>query len=164
MSVFRVFLVRTRNFSHSGKLLYILAPDGSPSNFTQFFYPENQLSFSWVQPGMNVDYWNADISKNLTWMFVVYYGKMIAKIENRVEVLNGQYFNVTVDRADGLDIFYSKISSQSNGAEGSATNITCIVPPLRFCKCSNFVIIFEGRIQNPVKHLGWSFFATIVNS
>ena len=97
-------------------------------------------------------------------MFVVYYGKMIAKIENRVEVLNGQYFNVTVDRDDGLDIFYSKISSQSNGAEGSATNVTCIVPPLRFCKCSNFVIIFEGRIQNPAKHLGWSFFAAIVNS
>ena len=89
---------------------------------------------------------------------------MIAKIENRAEVLNGQYFNVTVDRDDGLDIFYSKISSQSNGAEGSATNVTCIVPSLRFCKCSNFVIIFEGRIQNPVKHLGWSFFATIVNS
>ena len=164
MSVFRVFLVRTRNFSHSGKLLYILAPDGSPSNFTQFFYPENQLNFSWVQPGMNVDYWNTDISKNLTWMFVVYYGKMIAKIENRVEVLNGQYFNVTVDRDDGLDIFYSKISSQSNGAEGSATNVTCIVPPLRFCKCSNFVIILEGCIQNPAKHLGWSFFAAIVNS
>ena len=48
-------------------------------------------------------------------MFVVYYGKMITNTENRVEVLNGQYFNVMVDRDDGLDTFYSKISSQSNG-------------------------------------------------
>ena len=102
------------------------------------FSPENTLSFSWAQPGNNVDYWNTDISKNMTWMFVVYYGRMIANTENRVEVLNGQYFNVTVDRDDGFDIFYSKISSQSNGAEGNATNVTCIVPPLRFRKYSMY--------------------------
>ena len=106
------------------------------------FSPENTLSFSWAQPGNNVDYWNTDISKNMTWIFVVYYGRMIANTENRVEVLNGQYFNVTVDRDDGFDIFYSKISSQSNGAEGNATNVTCIVPPLRFRKYSIVFLLF----------------------
>ena len=106
------------------------------------FSPENTLSFSWALPGNNVDYWNTDISKNMTGMFVVYYGRMIANTENRVEVLNGQYFNVTVDRDDGLDIFYSKISSQSNGAEGNATNVTCIVPPLRFRKYSMVFLLF----------------------
>ena len=107
---------------------------------------------------MDVDYWNTDISKNLTWMFVVYYGKMITNTENRVEVLNGQYFNVTVDRDDGLDIFYSKISSQSNGSEGSATDVTCIVPPLRFCKCSNFFTIFQSGIQTQSNIYEMEFF------
>ena len=57
---------------------------------------------------------------------------MIVPYDKRVEVPNGAFFNVSLERPDFQDIWYTNISSKSDGKEGNSTNITCFVPPLAY--------------------------------
>ena len=81
---------------------------------------------------MNTEYWNTDSSKNSTWFFVIYYGKIIVQQGNRVEVPNGAFFNISLEKTGFRDIWYTSVSSKSDGKEGNSTNITCFVPPLTY--------------------------------
>ena len=90
------------------------------------------LHFQWKQPGMNTEYWNTDSSKNSTWFFVINYGRMLLQLEKRVEVPNGAFFNISLERPDFRDIWYTSVSSKSDGKEGNSTNTTCFVPPLTY--------------------------------
>ena len=90
------------------------------------------LHFRWKQPGMNTEYWNTDSSKNSTWFFVINYGRMLLQLEKRVEVPNGAFFNISLERPDFRDIWYTSVSSKSDGKEGNSTNTTCFVPPLTY--------------------------------
>lgn len=98
----------------------------------QYVSQSKILHFRWKQPGMNTEYWNTDSSKNSTWFFVIYYGKMIVQLDKRVEVPNGAFFNISLERPDFRDIWYTSVSSKSDGKEGNSTNTTCFVPPLTY--------------------------------
>ena len=81
---------------------------------------------------MNTEYWNTDSSKNSTWFFVINYGRMLLQLEKRVEVPNGAFFNISLERPDFRDIWYTSVSSKSDEKEGNSTNTTCFVPPLTY--------------------------------
>ena len=98
----------------------------------QYASQNKMLYFRWKQPGMNAEYWNTDSSKNSTWFFVIYYGNMIVQLDKRVEVPNGAFFNISLERPDFRDIWYTSVSSKSDGKEGNSTNTTCFVPPLTY--------------------------------
>ena len=98
----------------------------------QYVSQSKILHFRWKQPGMNTEYWNTDSSKNSTWFFVINYGRMLLQLEKRVEVPNGAFFNISLERPDFRDIWYTSVSSKSDGKEGNSTNTTCFVPPLTF--------------------------------
>ena len=104
----------------------------------QYVSQNKMLYFRWKQPGMNAEYWNTDSSKNSTWFFVIYYGKMIVQLDKRVEVPNGAFFNISLERPDFREIWYTSISSTSDGQEGNSTNITCFVPPLTYGELLKF--------------------------
>ena len=98
----------------------------------QYVSQNKILHFRWKQPGMNTEYWNTDSSKNSTWFFVINYGRMLLQLEKRVEVPNGAFFNISLERPDFRDIWYTSVSSKSDGKEGNSTNTTCFVPPLTY--------------------------------
>ena len=98
----------------------------------QYVSQSKILHFRWKQPGMNTEYWNTDSSKNSTWFFVINYGRMLLQLEKRVEVPNGAFFNISLERPDFRDIWYTSVSSKSDGKEGNSTNTTCFVPPLTY--------------------------------
>lgn len=98
----------------------------------QYVSQNKMLYFRWKQPGMNAEYWNTDSSKNSTWFFVINYGRMLLQLEKRVEVPNGAFFNISLERPDFRDIWYTSVSSKSDGKEGNSTNTTCFVPPLTY--------------------------------
>ena len=98
----------------------------------QYVSQSKILHFRWKQPGMNTEYWNTDSSKNSTWFFVINYGRMLLQLEKRVEVPNGAFFNISLGRPDFRDIWYTSVSSKSDGKEGKSTNTTCFVPPLTY--------------------------------
>ena len=104
----------------------------------QYVSQNKMLHFRWKQPGMNAEYWNTDSSKNSTWFFVIYYGNMIVQLDKRVEVPNGAFFNISLERPDFWEIWYTSISSTSDGKEGNSTNITCFVPPLIYGELLKF--------------------------
>ena len=98
----------------------------------QYVSQSKILHSRWKQPGMNTEYWNTDSSKNSTWFFVINYGRMLLQLEKRVEVPNGAFFNISLERPDFRDIWYTSVSSKSDGKEGNSTNTTCFVPPLTY--------------------------------
>ena len=98
----------------------------------QYVSQSKILHFRWKQPGMNTEYWNTDSSKNSTWFFVINYGRMLLQLEKRVEVPNGAFFNISLERPDFRDIWYTSVSSKSDGKEGNSTNTTCFVPHLTY--------------------------------
>lgn len=98
----------------------------------QYVSQSKILHFRWKQPGMNTEYWNTDSSKNSTWFFVINYGRMLLQLEKRVEVPNGAFFNISLERPEFRDIWYTSVSSKSDGKEGNSTNTTCFVPPLTY--------------------------------
>ena len=98
----------------------------------QYVSQSKILHFRWKQPGMNTEYWNTGSSKNSTWFFVINYGRMLLQLEKRVEVPNGAFFNISLERPDFRDIWYTSVSSKSDGKEGNSTNTTCFVPPLTY--------------------------------
>ena len=98
----------------------------------QYVSQSKILHFRWKQPGLNTEYWNTDSSKNSTWFFVINYGRMLLQLEKRVEVPNGAFFNISLERPDFRDIWYTSVSSKSDGKEGNSTNTTCFVPPLTY--------------------------------
>ena len=98
----------------------------------QYVSQSKILHFRWKQPGMNTEYWNTGSLKNSTWFFVINYGRMLLQLEKRVEVPNGAFFNISLERPEFRDIWYTSVSSKSDGKEGNSTNTTCFVPPLTY--------------------------------
>ena len=128
-----------------------LAPDGPPSNFMQYVSQNKMLYFRWKLPGMNSEYWNTDSSKNSTWFFIIYYGRMIVQRDKRVEVSNGAFFNISLERPDFQDIWYTSISSKSDGKEGNSTNITCFVAPLTYGELLKFRLSTTSHLVTRMK-------------